>query len=162
MVRACAMYRWLSARLQSLQCVSKGVIATLHWDNDMKVEVGARWPGWNPPLTSFQFCCRWFIPSVPKGMGLCNGMVASWGLAWLSWASYQIRKITGCACAGNVANVSPRRRLQRKPLVGDPGMHHGTCVTHVPRCMSGSLTCGDGDNVSGIPGACAPAILRIW
>ena len=25
----------------------------------------------------------------------------------------------------------PRHRLQRKPLVSDPGMHHGTCVTHV-------------------------------
>ena len=37
-----------------------------------------------------------------------------------------------------------------------------TCVTHVPWCMSGSLTCGDGENVPGIPGACAPAILRIW
>ena len=23
----------------------------------------------------------------------------------------------------------PRHRLQRKPLVSDPGMHHGTCVT---------------------------------
>ena len=41
-------------------------------------------------------------------------------------------------------------------------MHHGTCLTHVPWCMSGSLTCGDGENVPGIPGACAPAILRIW
>ena len=30
-------------------------------------------------------------------------------------------------------------------------MHHGTCVTHVPWCMSGSLTCGDGENVPGIP-----------
>ena len=28
--------------------------------------------------------------------------------------------------------------------------------------MSGSLTCGDGENVPGIPGACAPAISRIW
>ena len=28
------------------------------------------------------------------------------------------------------------------PLVSDPDMHHGTCVTHVPWCMSGSLTCG--------------------
>ena len=79
-----------------------------------------------------------------------------------SWASYQIRKIAGCACAGNAGNVFPRRRFQRKPLVSDPGMHHGTCVTHVPWCMSGSLTCGDGENVPGIPGACAPAILRIW
>ena len=55
-----------------------------------------------------------------------------------------------------------RRPFQRKPLVSDPGVHHGTCVTHVPWCMSGSLTCGDGENVPGIPGACAPAILCIW
>ena len=80
----------------------------------------------------------------------------------VTWASYQIRKIAGCACAGNAGNVFPRRRFQRKPLVSDPGMHHGTCVTHVPWYMSGSLTCGDGENVPGIPGACAPAILRIW
>ena len=49
----------------------------------------------------------------------------------------------------------PRHRLQRKPLVSDPDMHHGTCVTHVPWCMSGSLTRGGGENVPGIPGACA-------
>ena len=84
------------------------------------------------------------------------------GTFTISWASYQIRKIAGCACAGNAGNVSPRRRFQRKPLVSDPGMPHGTCVTHVPWCMSGSLTCGEGENVLGIPGACAPAILRIW
>ena len=28
------------------------------------------------------------------------------------------------------------------PLVSDPDMHHGTGVTHVPWCMSGSLTSG--------------------
>ena len=49
----------------------------------------------------------------------------------------------------------PRHRLQRKPQVSDPGMHHGTCVTHVPWCMSRSLIRGGGENVSGIPGACA-------
>ena len=38
-------------------------------------------------------------------------------------------------------------------------MHHGTCVTHVPWCMSGSLARCGGENVPGIP---APAILRIW
>ena len=79
-----------------------------------------------------------------------------------AWASYQIRKIAVCACAGNAGNVFPHHRFRRKPLVSDPGMHHGTCVTHVPWCMSGSLTCGGGENVPGIPGACAPAILRIW
>ena len=79
-----------------------------------------------------------------------------------SWASYQIRKIAGCACAGNAGNVFPRHRFQRKPLISDPGMHHGTCVTHVPWCMLGSLTRGDRENVPGIPGACAPTILPIW
>ena len=28
------------------------------------------------------------------------------------------------------------------PRVGDPDMHHGTCVTHVLWCMPGSLTSG--------------------
>ena len=28
------------------------------------------------------------------------------------------------------------------PRVSDPDMHHGTCVTHVPWCMWGSLTNG--------------------
>ena len=99
-----------------------------------------------------------------------NTILKSWNTwSWWSlelgthpWASYQINKIAGCACAGNAGNVFPRRRFKRKPLVSDPSMHHGTCVTHVPWCMSGSLTCGDGENVPGIPGACAPAILRIW
>ena len=79
-----------------------------------------------------------------------------------SWASYQIRKIAGCACAGNAGNVFPHRRLRRKSLVSDPGMHPGTCVTHVPWCMSGSLTRAGGENFPGILGACAPAILAIW
>ena len=48
----------------------------------------------------------------------------------------------------------PRHRLKRKPLVSDPDMHHGTCVTHVSWCMSGSLTRGGGENVPGILGAC--------
>ena len=72
-----------------------------------------------------------------------------------AWASYQIRKIAGCACAGNARNVSPRHRFQRKPLGSDHGMHHGTCVMHVPWCMSGSLTRSGGENFPGIPGACA-------
>ena len=48
----------------------------------------------------------------------------------------------------------PCHRIQRKPLVSDPDMHHGTCVKHVPWCMSGFLTHGGMENVSDIPGAC--------
>ena len=47
----------------------------------------------------------------------------------------------------------PHHRLQRKPLVSDLGMNHGTCATHVSWCMSGSLTRGDGESVPGIPSA---------
>ena len=36
----------------------------------------------------------------------------------------------------------PRHRFQRKPLVSDPSMYHGTCVMHVSWCMSGSLIRG--------------------
>ena len=49
----------------------------------------------------------------------------------------------------------PSHRIQRKPVVSDLGMHHGTCVTHGPWCMSGSLTRGGLENIPGIPGACA-------
>ena len=49
----------------------------------------------------------------------------------------------------------PCHLLQRKPLVSDPGMHHGTCVMHVPLCMTRSLHRGGGENLTGIPGACA-------
>ena len=45
----------------------------------------------------------------------------------------------------------PHHWLQRKPLVRDPGMHHSTCVTHVPWCMSGSLTRGGGEKFSAFP-----------
>ena len=46
------------------------------------------------------------------------------------------------------------------PRVSDPDMHHGTCVTHVPWCMLGSLTSGFlwsrwWASVPGIPSACA-------
>ena len=45
-------------------------------------------------------------------------------------------------------------------LVSDPDMHHGTCVTHVPWCMPGSLISGFlwsrwRGNCDRIPGACA-------
>ena len=56
----------------------------------------------------------------------------------------------------------PHHRLQRKPLVSDPGMLHGTCVTHVPWCMTGSLTRGSGENVLAFPAHAQPEILRNW
>ena len=50
------------------------------------------------------------------------------------WASCQIRNIACCACAGIAGTFS------HPPRISDPDMHHGTCVTHVPWWMQGSLT----------------------
>ena len=59
------------------------------------------------------------------------------------------------ACTGNAGNIFPAINFNRKPLVRDHGVHHGTCVTHVPWCIQWSLTHCGGENVPGIPGACA-------
>ena len=75
------------------------------------------------------------------------------------WASYQMRKIACYACAGNARNVFIATDFKGKPLVRDPGMHHGTCVTHVPWCMLGSLTGGGGENVPSIPSECTTRIF---
>ena len=56
----------------------------------------------------------------------------------------------------------PRHRLQRKWLISDPGMLHGTCVTHVPWCMSGSLTRRGGETLPAFPANTQPDILCIW
>ena len=49
----------------------------------------------------------------------------------------------------------PPSTWKETSTVSDPGVHHGTCVTHVPWRMPGSLARNGGENVPGIPGACA-------
>ena len=49
-------------------------------------------------------------------------------------ASYQIRKLAGCACAGNAGNPFPATAGLRS--------RHASRVTHVPWCMPRSLTGG--------------------
>ena len=71
-----------------------------------------------------------------------------------AWASYQTRKNRQLRMRQELRERFPHHRLQRKSPVSDPDMHHGTCTTHVPWCMLGSLTRGGGENVPGIPGAC--------
>ena len=78
------------------------------------------------------------------------------------WASCQIRKFAGAHAPGMPGTFSP------SPQVSDPDMHHGTCVTHVPWCMPGSLTSGflwnrrRGKTFPAFPAHAQPAILRIW
>ena len=69
---------------------------------------------------------------------------------YISYVNYIYMCIYICVCV----YIYISYRLQRKLPVSDSGMHHGTCVTHVPWCMSGSLTRGGRENVPGIPNAC--------
>ena len=78
----------------------------------------------------------------------------------LSWASYQIRKISGMFPRHQL-HTKPPRTAPGKPLVSDGGMHHGTCVTHMPWCISGSLTRRGRETVPGIPGACTNPIFDV-
>ena len=68
---------------------------------------------------------------VDDGEGRCHQANKNLTAEGQSWASYQIYKIAGCACAGNVGNISPPSR------VSDPDMHHDTCVMHVQWCYRG-------------------------
>ena len=61
-----------------------------------------------------------------------------------------------------------RERFPPPPRFSDPDMHPGTCVTHVPWCMSGSLTSSflkksvAGKTFPAFPAHAQSAILRIW
>ena len=82
--------------------------------------------------------------------------------AMMPWTSCQIREIASAHAPGMPGTFSP------SPQVSDPDMHHGTCVTHVPWCMPGSLTSGfiwnrrRGKTFPAFPAHAQPAILRIW
>ena len=57
----------------------------------------------------------------------------------------------------------PRHRLPSNPLISDPDMHHGTCVTHVAVMHVGIANPRWREKRSRHSFAHAqPAILRIW
>ena len=80
----------------------------------------------------------------------------------IQWASCQIRKIADAHAPGMPGTFSP------SPQVSDPDMHHGTCVTHVPWCMPGSLYSSflwnrrRGKTFPAFPAHAQPVFLRIW
>ena len=67
------------------------------------------------------------------------------------WASYQIRKIAGCACAGNAGSNFPATDLKKYLLLAIP-----TCITARMSCTycdayRDRLTRDGGENIPGIP-----------
>ena len=83
-------------------------------------------------------------------------------MAWQAMGLLPDTQICGLPMRREGRERFPRYQLQRKPQVSDPVMHHGTCVTHVPRCMVRFLTRGGGKRFPAFPTHAQPAILRIW
>ena len=121
-----------------------------------KVKLNRRWR-WVIPCHDMETLSAWlslceenppvsFPPNWPEvrsfdvffAAGVNKLLTKLWSCLWFEapWTSYKICEIVGCACAGNPGTFSP------PPQVSDPDMHHGTCLTHVPRCMLGSLSSG--------------------
>ena len=90
---------------------------------------------WGGSIDSIPSCYFFHIATVLIHWP-CNSDVAIQSMTPSEWASCQVRKIAGCACAGDVGTFSP------PPQVNDPDMHHDTCVMHMPGCMPGSLNSG--------------------
>ena len=97
------------------------------------------------PMASYQYC-RWRHIDITKAQ----------------WASYQIRKIVCCACAGIAGNVFPATSFKGKRKLVIPA-----CIT-----ARASRTCRDacrdlysvgaGKTFPAFPAHAQPAILRIW
>ena len=76
-----------------------------------------------------------------------------------AWASYQIRRIAGCACAVNAGNDFPVTDFKGNRSLAIPVSitARASCT-----CNRDRLTRDGGDNVTGIPAHAQPTILRIW
>ena len=94
-----------------------------------------------------------------------NSMFVYQTLNWIQSANGPLaryEKIAGVHAPGMPGTFSPPSGTS------DPDMHHGTCVTHVPWCMPGSLTSvflwsqWRGKTFPAFPAHAQPAILRIW
>ena len=90
----------------------------------------------NQYLSSVATPQGWWVHScVADRINICHSHKGYWiRIELVAWASCEISKIVGCAYARNAGNVFPASDFNRKRQNCDPGMHHGTCVTHVPWC----------------------------
>ena len=62
---------------------------------------------------------------------------------------------------GILGTFPPPPLFKGNKQVSDPSMHHGTCSTHVPWCMSGSLTRGGREMFLAFSSHAQPEVLRM-
>ena len=103
---------------------------------------------------------RWYLKCIDWGELYCHSAIALFTL--FTDIIMYVALITHLHMRRECRGRFPHHRLQRIPVISDHGMHHGTCVTHVPCCMSGSLTRSQGETLPAFPAHAQPAILRNW
>ena len=126
------------------------------------VVIGGKIGCHNDNLLCLQWRTGWYHDNSWLSVNQSNHGPAVRPWCYVPWASCKIRKIAGAHAPGMPGTFSP------PPQVSDTDMHHGTCVTHVPWCMPGSLTSGFlwsrsvGKTFPAFPAHAQPAILCIW
>ena len=108
--------------------------------------------------------CRWLMQTLDKTdlSVVPYGTIDRWLQGPINGPLARYEKIAGAHAPGMPGTFSPPSGTS------DPDMHHGTCVTHVPWCMPGSLTSvflwsqWRGKTFPAFPAHAQPAILRIW
>ena len=82
--------------------------------------------------------CPWLDRPWFLSHGICSTIlnVDNWTFFWSHGPIASYVKLQVAHASGMPGTFTPPLR------VSDPDMHHGTCVTHVPWCMPGSLTSG--------------------
>ena len=73
-------------------------------------------------FTNYFYISMCEVPFCGKSVIRCHGLLARYVKLWVAHAP------------------GIKGTFSLAPRVSDSGMHHGTCVTHVPWCMSGSIT----------------------
>ena len=97
------------------------------------------------------YICVYVCVCVCKSARLCAGNIIGLDCSWANGPLVRYVKLRVAHALGMPETFSQPSRIS------DPDMHQGTCVTHVPWCMPGSLISyvGGEENIPSIPDTCA-------
>ena len=136
-------------------------------ENSRKISYHSRDPNFSTLATLCKMCDHGRCFTVSHSATKVRHIEVSTNIAdpcswYFPWASYQIRKITGCACCGNAGNVFPvtagqrSRHASRHVCDARAVMHAGIANYQFP------LQPVAGKTFPASPVHAQPAILRIW
>ena len=113
-------YIWISDVIENVCQLLHKVLSKIYyfaWSTSCAV-LGFKCDTWHIVWSCHDCDAATWIPfaiDVMKCLQFCKkNLYSIWGRWWSHWASYQKRKIAGCACAGNTGNEPGRCRKENK------------------------------------------------